>query len=50
VKSIVAAAEGLTSGKWDAALTAARFATPELAVKHHIPPPRDAWLVVGGDT
>ena len=48
VSSIVAAAEGLLAGKWPSALTAARFAEEgHLRIDRHIPPPRDAWLVLG---
>lgn len=49
VASTVAAAEGLAKGDWDAALTAVRFATAEMTVAHQISPPRDAWLVLGGE-
>ena len=49
VGSTVAAAKGLINGEWDAALTAARFATHDLKVAQTIDPPRDAWLVLGGD-
>ena len=46
--TIVAAAEGLLAGKWPSALTAARFAEEgHLRIDRHIPPPRDAWLVLG---
>ncbi|WP_100164562.1 hypothetical protein [Pseudooceanicola lipolyticus] len=48
VSSTVAAAEGLRAGAWDAALTATRFAGDGLTIARHIPPPRDAWLVLGG--
>ncbi|MEX0340913.1 MAG: hypothetical protein AB3N11_17965 [Arenibacterium sp.] len=48
VASTVAAADGLRTGAWDAALTAARFAEDGLTVVKTLPPPRDAWLVLGG--
>ncbi|MEO1143723.1 MAG: hypothetical protein AAFW66_15510 [Pseudomonadota bacterium] len=48
VSSTVEAAEGLRAGKWDAALTAARFQSGELTKVLDIPPPRDAWLILGG--
>ena len=49
VSSTVAAGEGLRAGKWDAALTTTRFAKDGRRIAQHIPPPRDAWLVLGGE-
>lgn len=49
VSSTVEAAEGLRAGQWDAALTAADYADDDLTIALNISPPRDAWLVLGGD-
>lgn len=53
VASTVAAYEGLQQGRWDSALTAARFASEaDVVITTRIAPPRDAWLILGrtGDT
>lgn len=46
VASTVEAAAGLRDGRWDAALTARRFADSDLKLVKAIGPPRDAWLVL----
>ena len=50
VSSTIEAAKGLKAGKWEAALTAARFADETSTLLQNIDPPRDAWLVLGGET
>ena len=49
VASTVAAGEGLAKGQWDAALCPARFKAEGFTIERQIAPPRDAWLVLGGD-
>lgn len=48
VGSTVEAAEGLRARKWDAALTAARFASGDIRTLEDIAAPLDAWLAIGG--